>query len=87
LVFLVVSFLLVFPSISYMHGPGVNSASNRNEYQESSWGVKGGRRVWLKTLPLSVSRFSRKCRSLDCSQSYGPPRLVAGIELPCNGIQ
>jgi hypothetical protein len=21
--------------------PGVNSASNRNEYQESSWGVKG----------------------------------------------
>jgi hypothetical protein len=26
------------------YGPWVNSASNRNEYQESSWGVKGGRR-------------------------------------------
>jgi hypothetical protein len=23
--------------------PRVDSASNRNEYQESSWGVKGGR--------------------------------------------
>jgi hypothetical protein len=23
--------------------PGVNSASNRNEYQESSYGIKGGR--------------------------------------------
>jgi hypothetical protein len=25
------------------YGPGVDSASNRNEYQESSWGVKDGR--------------------------------------------
>jgi hypothetical protein len=25
-------------------GPGDDSASNRNEYQESSWGVMGGRR-------------------------------------------
>jgi hypothetical protein len=35
-----------------------DSAYNRNEYQESSWGVKGGRRVGLTTLPLSVSRLS-----------------------------
>jgi hypothetical protein len=27
--------------------PGVDSASNRNEYQESSWGLNGGRRVRL----------------------------------------
>jgi hypothetical protein len=33
---------------------GVNSASNRNEYQETSWGVKGGRRVRLTILPPSV---------------------------------
>jgi hypothetical protein len=30
---------LIFPTAL---GPGVYSASNRNEYQESSWGIKGG---------------------------------------------
>jgi hypothetical protein len=33
------------------HRPwGVDSAPNRNEYQESSWEVKGGRRVRLVNL-------------------------------------
>jgi hypothetical protein len=27
------------------YGPGVDSASNKNEYQEDSWEVKRGRRV------------------------------------------
>jgi hypothetical protein len=27
-----------------------------------------------------VSRFSRKCRSLDVSQLFGPPRPLAGID-------
>jgi hypothetical protein len=31
------------PNPSNRYGSGVYSASNRNEYQESSWGVKGGR--------------------------------------------
>jgi hypothetical protein len=43
------------------YGDGVDSASNRNEYQKSSWGgrVKGGQRVGLTTLPPSMSRLSR----------------------------
>jgi hypothetical protein len=30
-----------FSSFQPHYGPGVDSASNRNEYQEPSWGVKG----------------------------------------------
>jgi hypothetical protein len=44
------------------YGPGVDSASNRNEYQESkkrNLGVKCGRRVGLTTLPPSLSRLSK----------------------------
>jgi hypothetical protein len=53
-------FFQLTESFQPQYDPGVDSASNRNEYQKSSWGVKGGRRIGLTTLPSFVSRLSRQ---------------------------
>jgi hypothetical protein len=71
-----------FSSFQPHHGPGVDSAFNRNEYQEPSLGVKSGRRVRLTTLLPSVSRWYRYCGTLNVSQPYGSPWPGTGIALP-----
>jgi len=55
--------LLLLFLIRPHYGPGVDSASNRNVYQEYFLGGKGGRWVGLTTLPLSCA---------DCLQIWEP---------------
>jgi hypothetical protein len=49
---------------------GSTKPLNTNEYQESSWGVKGRRCIRLTTLPSSVSRLSRE--NVGASTSHNP---------------
>jgi hypothetical protein len=51
------------------YGPGVDSASDRNEYQGSSLESKGDRRVGLTTLPPS---YTDSFKNLAASASWSP---------------
>jgi hypothetical protein len=68
------------------YGLGVGLASNRNEYQESSWEwgeVKGRPMRRADNLAAICEPIVYiKCGSLDVSQTYGPSRPVTGITLP-----
>jgi hypothetical protein len=69
------SIYLILPAALW---PWVDSASNRNEYQES-WleGVKGSRHVRLTTSPPSVSQLSRENAGASTSHNLnGPSRPV-----------
>jgi len=48
-------FFIDIKSFQSHYGPGVDSATNRNEYQEHFLGGKGGRCVRLTTLPPSCA--------------------------------
>jgi hypothetical protein len=45
-------------------------------------GVKGDRHVQLTTSQPSMTRLSRKCRSLNILQAHKPPWSVTGTALP-----
>jgi hypothetical protein len=77
----IISIYLIFPASLWPWGL---LRSNRNEYQESSWGGRRVKRGWcvrLITSPPSVSRLFRKCWSLDISQFFRTPIPVTGTIL------
>jgi hypothetical protein len=69
----VIGFFHLTSSFQPHYGHGVDSASNRNEYQESSWGLEGGRCIRLTTSPPSVSWLSRQ--NVGASISHNPMGL------------
>jgi hypothetical protein len=61
--------------------PGVDSASNRNEYREYLLGGKCGRCVRLTTLPPSCA-VVKKSGNLNFLEPSGPPQACNGTALP-----
>ena len=59
------------------YGPGVDSASNRNEYQEYFLGGKGGRCVRLTILPPSCAAVTES-GSLNFREPSGPVEACNG---------
>ena len=68
-------FVIDIKSFRSYYGPGVDSASNRNEYQEYFLGGKGGRCVGLTTLPHSCA----DCLDIWEPQSPGTLRACPGL--------
>ena len=67
-------------SLRSHYGPGVDSASNRNEYQEYFPGGKGGRYVRLITLPPSCA-VVMKSGNLNLLEPSGPLQACNGTSL------
>ena len=63
------------------YGPEVDSASNRNEYQEYFLGGKSGRCVRLINLPLSCA-VVMKSGNLNFLEPSGPLQACNGTALP-----
>jgi len=61
-------------------GPGVNSASNRNEHQEYFLGGRSGQGVGLTTLLPSCANCLEIWQSLNLLEPYGP---VRGLNRDC----
>ena len=72
----------IFIDIKYFRshcGTGVDSASNRNEYQEYFLGGKVGRCVRLTTLPPSWADGLRNLGASNCWNPQGLFRAVMGL--------
>jgi len=74
-------FFIDIKSFRSHYGPGVDSASNRNEYREYFLGVKSGRYVRLTTLPPSCA-VVMKSGNLNFLEPSGPLRASNGTALP-----
>jgi len=57
------------------YGPGVDSASHRNEYQKYFLGVKGGRCVGLTNLPPSCADCLAIWK-LQTLGTFGAPKVI-----------
>jgi len=73
-------FFIDIKSFRSHYGPGVDSASNRNEYQEYFLGVKSGWCVRLTTLPPSCA--VTKSGNLNFLEPSGPVQACNGTALP-----
>ena len=79
-------FFIDIKSFRSHYGPGIDSASNRNEYQEYFvWG-KGSRCLRLTTLPPSCAVVT-KSGSLNFLEPSGPLRACNGTALPLYNIK
>jgi len=76
-------FFIDIKSFRSHYCPGVDSASNRNEYERHFLGGKSGRCVRLTTLPPSCAIVT-KSGSLNFLEPSGPLRVCNGTALPLN---
>ena len=73
-------FFIDIKSFRSHYSPRVDSASNRNEYQEHFLGVKSSRCVRLTTLPPSCAVVT-KSGSLNFLEPSGPVQACNGTDL------
>jgi hypothetical protein len=78
-------FFIDIRSFRSQYGPGVESASNRHEYQKYFLGVKAAGNVKLATLLLSCA-VVMKSGNLKFLEPSGPLQACNGTDLPfCGG--